>query len=339
MLYSAVFGVVSAMVGAGFASGREIIRFFSQYGHWSWGLAMLAAAVMGGMMYALMNSGPGMDALIPSGKLHILGKTLFLLLLTATGGAMTAAAGELAALTVPLLHARSMGSLLTLCACVACSRKTIVFLGWVGKALVPLLLTAFFLCFRLPSGEAPQFPMTLPKLLLALLQLLGYCGLNVTLSAGVILEAGKGKTASEKRKIVLLTSAVLGFLLLGGNAALLPHGAKLQDASLPMVMLLKDYGKTGFYLSAVLLYLAVFSTLVAVLRGMRDMLGNRGVWAGLMCGAASLLGFSEIVGSAYPMLGWLGLLLLFGKLFFKAGTNCFPRSSNGRKPNEEEGNQ
>lgn len=318
MLYSAVFGVVSAMVGAGFASGREIMRFFSQYGHWSWGLAMLAAAGMGGMIYALMNSGAGMDDLIPSGKLHILGKMLFLLLLTATGGAMTAAAGELAALTVPLLHARSIGSLLTLCACMVCSRKSIVYLGWVGKALVPLLLAAFFLCVRVPNSEAHQYRMALEKLFIVLFQLLGYCGLNVTLSAGVILEAGKGKTASEKRKIVLLTGAVLGFLLLGGNAALLPHGAKLQDASLPMVMLLKAYGKTGFYLSAVLLYLAVFSTLAAVLRGMRDILGNRGLGAGLMCGAASLLGFSEIVGSAYPILGWLGLLLLFGKLFFQS---------------------
>ena len=49
MFFSAGFGIVSAVVGAGFASGREIMHFFSRYGACSWCLCFLAAGLMGGL--------------------------------------------------------------------------------------------------------------------------------------------------------------------------------------------------------------------------------------------------------------------------------------------------
>ena len=338
MFYSAVFGIVSAMVGAGFASGREILCFFSRYGRLSWALAALAAGFMGALITRLMQDEP----VAPDAKTAGIGKLFLLPLYMAAGGAMTAAAGELAALTLPMHHARGLGGLLTLCAGVLIARKPIAALGVIGKILAPLLLLAFFFCLRVPA-ETAAYPASVPNPFAALAQLAGYCGLNVTLSAGVIREAGRGCAPGEKKKISVYTGVLTGLLLCAGNAALLPHATVLQNAALPVVALLRVYGKAGYYLSAVVLYLAVLSTLAAILRAMRGLLPRNikqpGLWDGLLCAFSSFIGFEDIVGLAYPVLGWVGILLIFGKKFLKPGTICRFASSIGRKPNKEESNQ
>lgn len=340
MFYSAVFGIVSAMVGAGFASGREIMHFFSRYGLLSWGFGVLAAGIMGGMMKRVMDEAAETGDFLPQGNHQSAGKALLLLLFTASGGAMAAAAGELAALTVPVDHARCWGTLLTLCAGVPAARNPVHALGVIGKILVPLMIAAFFFCFRLPTDQSISVAPSFPCMIIALVQLLGYCGLNVMLSTGVLYRAGLRRESRERKRLAVGAAAVIGALLLLGNAALLPHIRELEDAPLPFVLLLRAYGKTGFYLSALVLYLAVFSTLAAILCALRGMLPWKskipGLWAGLLCAASSLLGFEEIVGLAYPILGWLGILLIFGKKFLKPGTIRRFASSIGRTPNKEE---
>ncbi len=98
-----IFCVGAAMVGAGFASGREIMRFFSQYGAFSWALVIFAALVTAWMLRRM---------LALSGVQSRLTKGLLYLFSLAVGGGMTAAAGELWALTVPVHHARTLGSVM-----------------------------------------------------------------------------------------------------------------------------------------------------------------------------------------------------------------------------------
>jgi uncharacterized membrane protein YkvI len=109
----------------------------------------------------------------------------------------------------------------------------------------------------------------------------------------------------------LLTALLLGL----GNAALLPHAGTLSDAALPAVILLRAYGKVGYYLAAAVMYLAASTTLIAVLRGLLTLTAPflprwRKTLIGLLVLAVSLLGFQDIVGAAYPVLGWTYLILL-----------------------------
>ena len=95
--------------------------------------------------------------------------------------------------------------------------------------------------------------------------------------------------------------------------------------------------------SVIVLYLAVFSTLTAIVHTMQPLLPRLIPWrnaaVGSLCGLVSLMGFEEIVGTAYPLLGWMGLLLLFGRKFLKAGTNSRLASSIERTPNKEDINR
>ena len=301
----AIFGLLGAMVGAGFASGREILHFFSRWGIFSWPLILGASVLMAALMRRSLEGRTGALA-------HFPGKALALPLLIATGGGMTAAAGELAALMIPIRHARTLGALLTLGGCLLCCEKPLGALSILGKVLIPTLAGTMILCVITAEKGGSATTVALSSLPLAVAQAAGYGGLNVTLATGVLADVGKGTSQREKTILAWATGAGFCLLLCLGNGALLPCAIQMESAALPTVLLLRRFGKAGYYLAGALLYLAVVSTLLSVLRGMTALLPGRrrAVWAGLLAAGASLLGFEGIVGAAYPALGLLSLFFL-----------------------------
>ncbi len=299
-----VFGITAAVVGAGFASGREIMQFFSQYGALSWILILFSAVLMALLLFWLMKNDAAMADLNRTASFRI----LWILLYGAVSGGMISASGELSALTIPIHYARLLGMAVTLMLCVKLSNGTIRELGRLGRGLIPGMAVLFFLCMLFQKKAAPSFSFSAK----AFLHAAGYCGLNAVLAAAVTAQAGKDKTPREKRGITIFSGLIFGSLLALGNGALLPYRTELHSAALPMVMLLRNYGKAGFYLSALVLYLAVATTLIACLRGMQALLpGKRkDIWAALIAAMGALMGFQDIVAKIYPVLGWLCLMSL-----------------------------
>ncbi len=160
--------VGAAMVGAGFASGREIMRFFSRYGAFSWALVIFAALVTAWMLRRMLALG---------GVQSRVGRGLLCLFSLAVGGGMTAAAGELWALTVPVQHARTLGSVITLALCLWLAGGSLRGMAWLGRVLIPFLLAVLALCLRVP-GDDRQKSVTLGDGVLAFLSVAGYCGLK-----------------------------------------------------------------------------------------------------------------------------------------------------------------
>ena len=308
-------GVLAAMVGAGIASGREIMHFYSRFGPFSWLLVLFSGALLGLLTRRVMDTGDGEAALLPQGPWLLPGKCLLAALYLAVGGGMTAAAGELMALTLPVGNARLLGGAVTLGLCAFLAKKTLAALNCLGGALLLGMTALFLACLGVPKEPQALSGPTAGAAVLGAAEAACSCGMNVLLASAVIREGGKGSTAREKNRIAAETGLLTGGLLTIGNAALLPHAALLSDAALPTVLLLRAYGKTGYYGAAALLYLAVATTLIAVLRGFFALFSPgrasfRVPLALLGAGAASLLGFQGVVASAYPVLGLLCLLLL-----------------------------
>lgn len=312
-----VFCILSAVIGAGFASGREIMHFFSRYGAFSWALVCAAAMTMSLLMHRVMGrGGRGLAGLLPGSRWRIAGQVLTGFLLLCTGGGMAAAAGELAALTVPVHHARLLGLFVTLAACLLLSRRPLRILHFMGWLLIPALLLALALCARVPALPLPVPTPGIAACAEGVLGALSYAGLNVMLSAEILCEAGDRCTHRNRCRCAAWAGGAVGALLILGNAALLPHAATLQSASLPMVALLRVYGKAGYYLAALVLYLAVSTTLIAILRALCTLLRQyvsgkcAAALAALLTALIALCGFEEIVAHAYPALGFVCLLLL-----------------------------
>jgi len=112
-----ILELLGTFFGAGFASGREIASFFARFGIWGYAGALLASAVM----YWLLNTEIPEEWL---GKWPLLlWKTLNILLLASTGGAMLSAAGETVGLVLPIPVAAWWGMFLTLALSLYIHRK------------------------------------------------------------------------------------------------------------------------------------------------------------------------------------------------------------------------
>lgn len=137
-MLSAACCIFGAVVGAGFASGKEVWQFFARYGVFSWGWIALSTATMVLWIRQILDLPDG-RMLLPAGRFSAAGRWSLILLLLSAAGAMTAAAGELAALTLPVHFARSIGAGCTLIFCLWACTRPLRLLARLGCVLLPLI--------------------------------------------------------------------------------------------------------------------------------------------------------------------------------------------------------
>ena len=302
--------LLGSVVGAGFASGREIVRFFAAHGAMgfvavAFSLAALAALFLclAERLSAAGQTGlPGLCASRFGARVGGVCTALFFLLSAVTGGAMLAACAELSALVWPIRPAYAAGFFITLTLAVwlaAHGARGLAAVGGALCALTPVLLVRL-LC--LPEGEACFFPAGPPdRVLRAALDGALYAALNAAMMAGAL---------------PTLLALLFGLLLTLGMLVCQRHIQSVAMQSLPFVWLSRRLGSGGYLLVALCLYAAALSTLCAMLCAMANLLPRglktiaRLILSALLCAALARVGFGRIVQSGYPILGALCAALL-----------------------------
>lgn len=286
--------LVGAVIGAGLASGREIASFFSRYGVWGYGGITIAVTVL-----IWLSSPPRMTCRQNKLFEKVRAALLSLLVMT-TGGAMLSAAGELAMLMLPQHGAQQIGMILTFILACLLAYRSKSGLAWVSCILM-IVLMAVLLCGLLQKPQQHGFIQE-QDAVKAMLHGAVYGGFNAALQIPLLMAYKRDDTAV--RKAIKRAGGLIGLLLMLGHTVLLKHPALIAE-SMPFIRLTGFLGKTGYYLYGSCLYLAVLSTLIACLRGIK---------AGgipIVCiWTIALLGFSGVVDLVYPVLGAACMLLL-----------------------------
>ena len=321
---------VGAVVGAGFASGREVNQFFAQYGTYGWCLIALAVAAMVGLMMLCMRRSSAsacwcqLYAGLPTWQGNC-AKACTLGMMGITAGAMISAAGHMVALVWPSGFAYGVGMIGTALLAYAAGYGRMRVLSWVSGLLTMLLFLAILASLGVtPVGEqvVTQVPCSFWRLVWAAVRALAYGAMNVTLAIGVVCRCG-----CYTRRGMSRTCALFGFLLIGllfvSQYLYLRHPS-LTDEAFPLVRLLSAFGRSGFLTGATLLYLAIFTTLAAVLYGLRsavtDYVSSPALQTGLGLGLPLVLaciGFESLVNRWYAPAGLCCLVLVFGPLLGK----------------------
>jgi len=315
-ILSCALALLSGVIGAGFASGREIAFFFSSHGAYAAVAAVLAPAVMALLFCRLpaQMERAGAASLLPLCRARFgmrFGKlcaALFFLLFAVTGGAMLAACAELAALLLPIRHAYGVGMAFSLLAAVWIAKRGLSGLALPGAALCVLLPALLLRLLRMPDGEAAFAPVGFA--LHAAASGLCYGALNAAMVCGALPLLLPLKR--RQRAWASLLFAVLFFLLLAlGVSVISRHRQAASGQALPLVALSRSLGKGGYSLCAGTLYAAALSTLCAMLTGLSHMRSRSGMLLpAALCLLFARIGFSDLVERAYPTLGWLCAALL-----------------------------
>ncbi|MBV7491345.1 MULTISPECIES: hypothetical protein [unclassified Pseudomonas] len=324
---------VGVIVGAGFASGRELQMMFVDFGVWGLLGAVVSAALFTFLGMALAGMGSRLQARSHKDVVYALcGRylgtfvdlmiTFFMFAVTVV---MLAGGGALLEqqFGIPAMFG-SVAVTLIVVAIVCLDVQKVI--GMIGAVTPLLILTAVAVALYgvatrgLSFGELNQLASQQDAgashwLLGALL----YVSYNIV--AGVPFLAIMGGAAKSEKQAIwggIFGGALLGLLMLVMSLGLLSRLDSVADLPMPMLSIATEVSPVLGLLMAVIIFLMIVNTAVGTLYSFSARLlpaGTRkfrvgSAAAGALAFVGSLVGFVNLVGQVYPLFGYLGFLLI-----------------------------
>ncbi|MBC2655040.1 hypothetical protein H7A76_06270 [Pseudomonas sp. MSSRFD41] len=324
---------VGVIVGAGFASGRELLLMFVDFGVWGLLGAVVSAALFTFLGMALASLGSRLRAASHKDVVHALcGRhlgalvdlmiTFFMFAVTvvmlAGGGALLEQQFGIPAITGSVLVT------LVVVAIVCLDVHKVI--GMIGAVTPFLIVTAVGIALygaatrhldfqQLDQLAGRQQAGASHWLLGALL----YVSYNIV--AGVPILAIMGGAAKGEKQAMwggILGGALLGLLMLVMSLGLLSRLDSVADLPMPMLSIANEVSPLLGLLMALIIFCMILNTAVGTLYSFSARLlpaGTRqfrlgSIAAGALAFAGSLVGFISLVGQVYPFFGYLGFLLI-----------------------------
>jgi uncharacterized membrane protein YkvI len=324
---------VGVIVGAGFASGRELLLMFVDFGVWGLLGAVVSASLFIFLGMALAGMGSRLRASSHKDVVNALcGRylgafvdlmiTFFMFAVTVV---MLAGGGALLEqqFGIPALFG-SLAVTVIVVAIVCLDVQKVI--GMIGAATPLLILTAVAVALYgvatrgLSFGELDQLASQQDAgashwLLGALL----YVSYNIV--AGVPFLSIMGGTAKTEKHAIwggIFGGALLGVLMLVMSLGLLSRLDSVADLPMPMLSIATEISPVLGLVMAVVIFLMILNTAVGTLYSFSARLLPAGTLtfrigsaaAGALAFVGSLVGFVSLVGQVYPLFGYLGFLLI-----------------------------
>ena len=324
---------VGVIVGAGFASGRELLLMFVDFGVWGLLGAVLSAALFTFLGMALAGMGNRLRATshkdvvyaLCGRHLGVLVDLMITIFMFAVTVVMLAGGGAL--LEQQFGIPATLGSVaVTLVVIVIVCLDVHKVIGLIGSVTPFLILTAVGVALygvatrgqgfaELDQLASRQSAGASHWLLGALL----YVSYNIVAGVPILAIMG-GAAKSEKQAIWggILGGAILGLLMLVMSLGLLSRLDSVADLPMPMLSIASEVSPALGLLMAVIIFLMILNTAVGTLYSFSARLlppGTRTFRIGsaafaVLAFAGSLIGFISLVGQVYPLFGYLGFLLI-----------------------------
>jgi len=330
------FTYIGTVVGAGFASGREILEFFVQYG---------VQGLIGIFLSCLLFIWAGVQVMIVSHRIqansykeiseYLFGKvpgSLFNIILMAillgTTSVMLAATGSIAWETFHI--PAQIGIWFSMICIYVITLRGIDAIHSVNSVFVPILIGFTFLVFVYSQpweNPAHASGMILEKAKSGawLSSPLYYVALNVALTQAVLVPIGK-ESANIQTLVRggVLGGLGIGLLLFFAFTSLSLHMPGVTQAQMPMIYMLTGLGKVITILFALLVYGEIFSTLIANVFGLVQQLKQYVPISTptliflilTSCYAVSFVGFTSLLSLLYPLFGQIVVFFLL-MLFYR----------------------
>lgn len=313
-----------AVIGAGFATGREVVVFFSAYGKqglWGaiiagilfiWAGVVILDVVHQNKVYSYLDF---LKCVLKNKLLVTVADVLFLGTLLIGVGVMTAAGGAVLA-SWHIWYPGGCAGFILMCLFILRAGGN----GFVkaNAVLVPGMVAVIALLCILQIC-VPAFGLTHSHPLTASLL---YVSFNIAIAA-VALSTLKGQLDSS----AVVGGGVGGGALIG-MLLLLVYGATLGIADgqeLPMAWLAKVWLNNWQWVFSLVLLAAVLTTCLANLHGLAARVGSDDrYWIALIIISAlgftvAQYGFAKLVGLLYPLLGICNIVLFAGLCYYSCG--------------------
>lgn len=345
---------IGTVVGAGFASGQEVLQFFSFFGFngiFSLALASILFVFFGLIILELgrrLNADSHREVIQYAGG-PILGKVIDGVITFFLFGALTAmAAGAGAIFKEQFGLPYIFGSLILI---VATMITVLIGISGVIRAIsffVPILLLSVFgitIAALItnpisPTAVADWAQTSRPPVPFWPLSAVIYVSYNLVLGVAVLAPLGRYVNDPKVLKRGALLGGVgLGISALAINLTLLSRVPAVSGYEVPMVFIAAQFSPLIQVLYSIVLLAEVYTTAVGSLYGFAERITDQGkpafywliIGTSIVALAAGQLGFTTLVRVLYPVVGYAGLLMLGGLFYVYVRENLIPQPAFKRK--------
>ncbi|MEI7028102.1 YkvI family membrane protein [Paenibacillus sp. y28] len=327
------FTYVGTVVGAGFATGQEILQFFTRYGAPAVITIAIASALFVWLGTKMMILGQEIGAKSYEDlNRHLFGKqlggwfslfTLFILFGITT--VMLAGAGSV--FQEHFHFSYQAGLLITLVLSFIVLSKGLHAIMTVNVIVVPLMLifSALIFWITIDSPHAANWVLRTsdePAGRIWLSPIL-YAAFNLATAQAVLVPLGAAiRDKAVLRMGGLLGGIMIGLMLLAAHFALSSQMPGITQFEIPMSHLLQKWGFVVQLLFILVIFGEIFTTYLADVYGLTLQLHNRTGWNRqlitcillLLSYAISQIGFSTLLSTLYPLFGlvsviWLAMMI------------------------------
>lgn len=324
---------IGTIIGAGYASGQEILQFFTGYGWWGILGTVVTMVLYPVLGYYLVVLGRRVKAWSHKSVIyHICGKylgavvdILLAFFLFGVGVIMVAGAGSLVhqQFGIEPIIGYALMTLLVILALLLSLRRVLDVISLLAPfAFVLIIVLAAYAAVTadtsgvdLEAVAATQEQLASPHWLLSAFLHVSF-NVAITVSILAIIGATERNYKAAKRGVIL-GGVLLGFIALVINLAIYLNIDSLVGTDMPMLIIATDlHPGVGVAMSVVLLAM-IFNTAVPTLytftarfftvetRSFRI----AAVVVGLAAFGFGFIGFTELVGTVYPLLGYVGFVI------------------------------
>ena len=325
---------VGLIVGAGFASGQEVMQYFTSFGIWGLAGGVVATFLFMFLGYTFAQLGSDMGEISHKGVIHKIGGKIFgpifdiLITFFLFGVAVVMFAGSGSTFEQMFGITPMVGSMimvaLTILTLLLDSQKVISMIAMVTPYLIAIILIILIysiftmdISFAEADALAQEQPSAAPNWLLGAFLYVSY---NIAAGAALLIVVSGG---TKDRKISgrggLIGGAILGALIILINIGMFVKIDQVGHLDMPTLELATQIHPFVGILMAIALLGMMYNTSVGMLYSFaarivttnsRKKYNLAVVVIGFLGFFASLVGFTTLVGEVYAVMGYLGFALI-----------------------------
>ncbi|MDD2445471.1 MAG: hypothetical protein PHX09_01520 [Clostridia bacterium] len=324
-----VFLIISSIIGAGFASGRELSLFFAIFGYTSLYFLPIVFILFYYCfkMFLTIGSKNSYKNILDINKkidcsifFNITIIAIFIIYASAMfSGAVEVLSSNLIEVPTFIFHIFIfIISFLVL----KSGLKGLYKINVILIPLVIILLIIYSVYSTInPVTDVAYIPSSTHAYILPI-SIIIYVMANILLSYFILIQAGRSLNQKEIKKVSFFATLIICFVLLICIICLITNGAVAMDASMPFVLLTLRLGEPFPFLFMFVLLLGIITSLFVALYTICSVFKSKekNRTAFLCCSAVlliSLFGFEKIVNYCYPIIGLFGLILIFKFIYFE----------------------
>lgn len=315
---------IGTVVGAGFASGQEILAFFTSYGHAGTIGILIATALFVWLGYKMMWLAhhlrtPSYESFNQKLFGNVIGRTMNVLVFLTLFGVTTVMLAGAGSVLEEQFHIPYIGgTVVTALLALLILRQGLDRLLVVNSIVVPSMLLFALLILLDGHAESP-LPISTPADYAFLWQTVLYVSFNLAMAQSVLIPIGY----AIREPVVLFRAAViggvvLGFMLLVVHTAMLANWDDVRFMDIPILYVTEQWNDWLQLFFVFVLYSEIFTTLISNVFGIGQQLrelvdvSEPRLYLILFLSAfvLCLIGYSQLLMFLYPLFGYLGLSTL-----------------------------